>query len=359
MAGGRKFMFLFNKKMLAVSLTGLLILCAGCNRNVSIPKSENNGSINNEVAVNNAKLPEVNDDIAPSDDEKIEIKLGLVKNSASALGAAHLFINSEDNSAYERYTPVVYNSYNELYTAFINGEIAVAVLPPDKAAMCYSNVNCYVTAVTGGSNYYIAENGNTVNDIVDLNGKTITVSKEDTMAESVLNVIANSNNINVAYNRVDTNAQLISGLKDGSIDFALTQEPYLSQVTGDNIRSALDLYDFWMDVVKEELVTSCLIVNKNFVSEEAIPFQFFMKDFAASASIAKRNTEETAKGANKFVLIDDVNTSKAAIPGCGIMFKTGGEMKKMLTAFYKYVAADNADILGGYVPDDAFYFVKE
>lgn len=359
MASGRKFMFLFNKKMLAISLTGLLILCTACNRNFSTQESENNGSINNEVAVNNAKIPEVNDDIAPSDDEKIEIKLGLVKNSASVLGAVHLFINSEDNSAYEKYTPIVYNSYDELYEDFNNGEIAIAVLPPDKAAQCYTNVNCYVTAVTGGSNYYIAEKGNTVNDIADLNGKTITLSKEDTMAESVLNIIAESNNISVEYNRVDNNAQLISGLKDCSIDFALIQEPYLSQVTGDNIRSALDLYDFWMDAVKEELVTSCLIVNKNFVSEEAVPFQFFMKDYAASASMAKRNTEETAKGANKFALIDDVNASKAAIPGCGIMFKTGSEMKNMLAAFYKNVADNNAYIIGGYVPDDDFYFIKE
>lgn len=352
-------MFLFNKKMLAISLTALLILCTACNRNAAIPDSENNDSINNEVAVNNAKLPEVNDDMAPSDDEKIEIKLGLVKNSASALGAAHLFVNSEDNSAYEKYTPIVYNSYDELYTAFNNGEIAVAVLPPDKAAKCYTNVNCYVTAVTGGSNYYIAERGNTVKDIADLNGKTITLSKEDTMAESILNIIIRSNNISVVYNWVDTNTQLINGLKDGSIDFAITQEPYLSLVTGDNIRSALDLYDSWMDIVKEELVTSCLVVNKNFVAEEAVPFQFFMKDYAASASMAKRNTEETAECANKFALIDDVNASKAAIPGCGIMFKTGSEMKNMLAAFYKNVAENNADILGGYVPDDNFYFVKE
>lgn len=349
-------MFLFKKKILAVSLAALSVFCTACN---GTAQNTDEGGFDNNVAVSNAKLPEVNEDMAPSDADKIEIKIGLVKNSASTLGAAHLFANSEDNSAYEKYTPVVYNSWDELYNAFINGEIGVAVLPTDKAALAYASVNCYVTAVTGGSNYYIAENGNSVNDIADINGKTITVSKEDTMVDTVLNIVASNNNVNVTYNWVDSNEELVSGLKNGTISLALTQEPYLSRVTGDKVRSAVDLYDFWNDAVGEELVTSCLIVNKNFVSEQSVAFKFFMKDYSASAAIAKRNTEETAQCANKFALIDDADASKAAVPGCGVTFKTGSEMKAMLTAFYNSVAENNADILGGQVPDEDFYFVEE
>lgn len=356
MAGGRKFMFLFKKKILAVSLAVLSVFCSACSETTQNTQ-ENNFKSN--TSVNNTDLPEVNDDMAPSEEEKIEIKVGLVKNSASTLGAAHLFINSEDNSAYEKYTPVIYNSVDELYNAFNNGEIGAAVMPPDKAALAYSNVNCYVSAVTGGSNYYIAENGTAVSDIADINGKTITVSKEDTMADSVLNIIAENNNIAVNYNWVQTNADVVAGLKDGSVTLALIQEPYLSQVAGDKVRSAVDLYDFWMDAVEQELVTSCLVVNKNFVSEQSVAYQFFIKDYSASASIAKHNTEETAKGASKFALIDDVSAGKAAIPGCGVTFKTNAEMKEMLTAFYNAVAQSNADIIGGQVPDDDFYFVSK
>ncbi len=350
-------MLLNKNKILAISLTVLSLSFAACNGTTN--QSTDADSFDNNVAVNNPQLPDVNEDMAPNDENKIEIKIGLVKNSASTLGAVHLFVNSEDNSAYEKYTPVVYNSNEELYNAFNNGEIGVAVLPPDKAALAYSNVNCYVTAVTGGSNYYIAENGTTVNDIADINGKTITISNEDTMADTVLNIIAAYNNISVSYNKVESNSDLISGLKDGTISLALTQEPYLSQVTDNNVRSAVDLYDFWNDAVGEELVTSCLIVNKNFVSEQPVAFQFFMKDYSASASIAKRNTEETSNSANKFALIDDSNSSKAAIPGCGVTFKTNEGMKTMLTAFYNAVIKINPDILNGRVPDDDFYFIEK
>lgn len=358
MAGGRKNMFLFRKKILAVTLAALAVLCVACS-NTDTTQNTDENSYDSNVAVNNARLPEVDDDIVPSDAEKIEIEIGLVKNSASTLGAAHLFKNSEDNSAYEKYTPVIYNSCDELYNAFSNGEISVAVLPPDKAALAYSNISCYVTAVTGGCNYYIAENGTSIRDIADINGKTITVSKEDTMADTVLNIVAAYNNVDINYNWVDSNTELVSGLKDGTIGLALTQEPYLSQATGDNVRSAIDLYDLWNDAVDEELITSCLIVNKNFVSEQAVPFQFFMRDYSASAAIARRNTEETAQSANKFALVDDVGASKAAIPGCGVTFKSGNEMKTILTTFYNVIAENNADILGGQIPDDNFYFVKE
>lgn len=349
-------MFLFRKKILAVSLAVLTLICTACSSNEA--EKEDNNNFSNDVAVNNVDVPEVNDDMAPSDSEKIEIKVGLVKNSASALGAVHLFTNSEDNSAYEKYTPVVYNTVDELAEAFNKGELGTAVLPPDKAAMCYLKSNCYVAAVTGGSNYYIAENGGTINTITDLKDKTVTVSKEDSAAQSVLNVVTKINGVSVTYNQVNTNADLVKGIKDGSVKLALIQEPYLSQVTSDTVRSAVDLYDFWNDAVSQELVTSCLIVNKNFVSEQAVAFGFFLKDYAAASSMAKRNTEETAKSANKFALADDVDACKAAVPGCGVTFKTGTEMKDMLSAYYNQIASNDVQIIGGQVPDEDFYLVQ-
>ena len=359
MVSGRIFMYL-NKKLLAISLAAISILCAACNKTT---ENQNNTTENTNtkgnVAVDNAILPEVNDDMAPTDEEKIDISIGLVKNSAPALGAVHLFVNSNNNSAYEKYTPVVYNTSDELLNAFSSGEINAAVLPSDKAAKCYETTGCYVTAVTTGCNYYIAENGSTVSDIPDLNGKTITVSAEDTMAQSILNIIAKYNNITVNYAAANTTEQLINGLKDGSINLALIQEPYLSRATSENVRSAIDLYDYWNDASDTELVTSCLVVNKNFVSENSIAFQFFMKDYQASAPMAKRAAAETAQSAGEFALVDDVNSSKAAIPGCGITFKTNEEMKTMLQNFYNIIAAENTEILGGQVPQDDFYFINE
>ena len=44
---------------------------------------------------------------------------------------------------------------------------------------------------------------------------------------------------------------------------------------------------------------------------------------------------------------------------CGVMFKTGEDMKSMLTEFYNIIAQNNADILGGQVPGNDFYFSNE
>lgn len=352
-------MFL-NRKLLAASVAALSIMCVACNNSTSDSSETTTQSTGGgNVVVNNAILPEANEDMAPSDEEKIDIKIGLVKNSASALGAVHLFTNSADNSAYEKYTPAVYNTAAELESAFEANEVSVAVLPSDIAAKCYENTGCAVTAITTNCNYYIAENGNTINDIQDLNGKTIAVSEEDTLAQTVLNVIAKYNNINVNYTTLDTNEQLIAGLNDGSISIALTQEPYLSRATAGNVRSALDLYDHWNDAADTELVTSCLVVNKNFISEYSVPFQFFMKDYSASSPMAKRNTEETSVSAGEFSLTDNVDASKAAIPGCGITFTTDKDMKADLQAFYNVIYAEDPNVLGGHLPDDDFYFINE
>ncbi len=353
-------MLLNKKNLLAVLLTTLSVVCTACTTTTEEPADTADNTNNGNVAVDNAILPEINDEMAPTDEEKININIGLIKNSPEALGSVYLFINSDDNSAYEKYTPAVYNTAEELSAAFNAGEIYAAVVPADKAALCYFESNCYVTAITTNCNYYIAENGQSVNDIPDLNGKTITVSAEDTMAQSILNIIADYNEISVSYNVVNTNNDLINGLKDGTISLALTQEPYLSQAAAnDNLRSALDLYDYWNDAVDTDLATSCLIVNKNFVSENAIAFQFFMRDYSSAASLARRNAEVTAQSAGEYALIDDVAASKSAIPGCGIIFKTNDDMKSTLTSLYNVIAENNIDILGGHIPGDDFYFIQD
>ena len=156
-------MFVNKKFILTYSLAVLSLFAVGCNK----PKQD---EINPNIAIT-GETPIVNDDIAPSDKEKLNIEIGIIKNSASALGATSLFKNSEDNSSYENYSPVIFNTNEELKNAFINGEVNVAILPPDVAYEAYNNKDCYILAVTNGCNYYIAENGNTIQNISDLANK--------------------------------------------------------------------------------------------------------------------------------------------------------------------------------------------
>ena len=79
----------------------------------------------------------------------------------------------------------------------------------------------------------------------------------------------------------------------------------------------------------------------------------------AAAQIAKRDSQETAEAANKFALADNIDACKAAVPGCGVIFKTGTDMKKMMGNFYKAVGESNSDILGGNMPDDGLYHIDE
>ncbi len=330
-------------------MAAITIFCASCSNAVQ----ENPG----DTIVSIGTTPPSGSEA--TENQKTEVKMGLIKNSAAALGATPLFINTENDTAYEKYMPVVYDNADELMTAFMNDEVDMAVMPPDKALLSYHTIPCQAAAVTCGSNYYIAENGSDIHDISDLNGKEITVSAEDDMADTVFNIIAEHNNINVTYNWVDTNQQLIDGLKNGSIGLALTQEPYLSYVTGGNVRSALDLYDYWYEITDCELVTDCLVVKKDFISGHYNAFLNMLKDYNAAAQIAKRDAQETAEAANKFALTDNIDACKAAVPGCGMIFKTGTDMKKMMDSFYKEVGESNSDILGGNSPDEAFYHIDE
>lgn len=353
---------MFYKKAIAFSVAAALVLVSGCTstdngNEIVVPQGEavSNGDI---TVINGGNLDE-----PPTEEERITINIGLY-SGASALSSAHLLDNSKKGVSYENYSSKVYTSVKDIETAFDNGEIVAAAIPLNEAAKLYNtNSGKYKVAMINSLfNYCIAQNGSVVTtDITSLSGKTITVAEDDNIGRVVLNKLIEDYDISgCSITTVENVEAIITGLADGSIQLALTQEPYLStaSVKNPNINMGIDLYDSWFEMDNVDIVTGCLVVANDFIVTNEKAFVYFLKDYEASVILTKKNIDETAQLAEEFGLTDSSSSAKSGIPGCSIIAKKNNDMKALASEYFNFVSSVDVSAIGGKTPAIDFYYTE-
>ncbi len=351
---------MFYKKAIAFSVAAALILTSGCsfsNKDEEIVVPQGESVSNGDITVINGE----NMDEPPTEEEKITINIGLYEG-ASALGAAHLLDNSDKDVSYEYYSGTAYSSISELTAALENGDVQAAAMPLNEAAKIYNNNGggYKIAMINSLFNYCIAQNGNALsNDIAELAGKTVVVAADDSIGKIVIDKLISDYSIEgCSVTTVDSSEALMSGLADGSIQYGLTQEPYMSTLSANNanVTMGIDLYDSWFDAGNVDIVTGCLVASDTFITTNAKAFVYFLKDYEASVILAKKNLDETAQLSEKYGLIDSADSAKAGIPGCGIMAKKNNDMANLASEFFNFVASVDVSAIGGKTPGVDFYY---
>ncbi len=353
---------MFYKKVIAFSIAAALIFASGCTSNDNgdvkvVPQGEavSNGDI---TIINGENLDE-----PPTEEEKININIGLY-NGASALSAAHLLDNSEKGVSYENYSSNLYTSVKDIETAFEKGEIVAAAMPFNEAAKLYntSSKEYKVAMINSLFNYCIAQNGSSItSDIASLENKTITVAENDSIGKIVLNKLIKDYDIsNCNITTVADINDITSGLADGSINLALTQEPYIStaSVKNPNVTMGIDLYDLWFEKGNVDIVTGCLVVSNDFIKSNEKAFVYFLKDYDASVILSKKNIDDTAQLAAKFGLTDSAASAKSGIPGCGITAKKNNDMTELASEYFNFINSVDVSAIGGKIPASNFYYTE-
>lgn len=354
---------MFYKRAIAFSVAAALMLvgCSKTGSNNEAPASESETALSGEITVYEA----TDLDVAPTEEEKITINIGLYEGAAS-LGAAHLLENSTNGIAYENYNPTVYSSDNEIISALEDGKVVAAVLPLNTAARLYNRgERKYKLAMLSSFfNYCIAQNGNILskeNDITSLIGKDIAIAEDDVIGKIVIEKIIKDYNIeNCNIKTVATREDLVNGLKDNSIKLALIQEPYLSEATVANqaVTMGIDLYDSWYDKNDADIVTGALVVADNFINQNKKAFVYFLKDYDASVIITRKNIDESSQLAEKYKLSSSAAVAKSAIPGCSISTAKDNKMIESATKYFNLIGSLNPSALGGKIPARDFYYTE-
>ncbi len=236
------------------------------------------------------------------------------------------------------------------------GTADIATLPVSEAAKLYNETNGAIKllAVTGFGFYYVVENGEKIQSISDLKGKTVYAAYKGTAFEQAINYIFAQNGIDpekdirLEFKAADKEvAELTAG---GEAGICILPEPYVSKVLNNEktYRKALSFNDEW-DKISETPLAQCVIVArteyidanpdiiKEFIGFNKISVNYLITDtYGAPVFLNENGFCETA------LLATDL------IPSLNIRFVDGEDMKAAVSAVLTDVYAINVD--------DAFYY---
>ncbi len=294
-----------------------------------------------------------------------EMNVGVLKGP-TGIGASYLMDKSDKGETVNQYTFTLASQPTDLVGAFTQGELDVIALPTNVAASLYQKLNnqVQIVAINTLSVLYVLENGNTVNSIKDLEGKTIYANGQGANPEYILNYLLKSNgltpgeNVNVEFKTPDEILAIMTTETEED-NVCMLPVPYVTTVLmkNANCRIAVDLAEAWNEVTDEgEITTGCLVVRREYAEANPDAMKTFLAEYKESTEYVVANPKEVSELVANYEITGSAAIAEAAIPQCNIVCITGEDMQPALEGYYKVLFDADPTSIGGAIPDEGFYF---
>lgn len=326
-----------SKKIMAVTLTLLMVLgmLAGCGGNDSdVPETVT------EI-VNVAAL-----------------------NGPTGMGMVQLMDMTD------KYALETYQSPTDVTAKLINGEVDVAALPSNMAAVLYNKTEGQIAAVSPIALGVLHILGNNV-DITEpsqLKGQTIVASGQGGTPEYVLQKVVEAaglklyEDVQVEWlaNHAEVNTKLLT--EDGTL--AMIPEPFVSTALAagkEGVAEVFDMNTLWKDATGQELPMGVLVARKAFVEERADDLKVLLNDLQSSVDFVNGSPADASQLIVEKGFIGKAEIAEAAIPNCHIVLYSGdkaSEGSEILKTFNQTLFEMNPQAVGGKLPADDLYYAE-
>ena len=295
--------------------------------------------------------------LAPAAGMAEPLRVGALKGP-TAMGLVKLM---EDSEGGEDYLFTLAASPDTLIPGLLQGEIDLACIPANLAAILYANTDGAVRAVNINTLgvLYLLERGEGVRQLSDLKGRTIYASGKASTPEYVLShllALAGVTDVNVEWK--SEHAEALVALMNDPAGVAMLPQPFatLALEKSPDIRVAADLNREWEAFSGGVLITGVTVARKELTEGNTVALDRFLSDHQDSVRFVSGNTSRAAALIGKYGILN-AQTAEKALPYCAVAFVQGHEMKEMLDAFYQVLFRQNPASTGGRIPDDALYYV--
>ena len=284
----------------------------------------------------------------------------------TALGLLGLMDAAENGETQGIYEFTLLGSPDEVPPLLIRGDVDVAAVPGNLAAVLYNQLDGDVVAlaiVTLGVLHIVDTTGE-INSVEDLRNRTILVHGQGATPEFALNYVLTHNGltpgVDVTIDFRAEHAEVAALLETGQGEIALLPEPFVSTVLAriDGLRIALDLTEEWNRVQPEYgLIMSVVVARRQFVEENPEAVRTLMREYENSINYVLGNISSAAQLAVDFGIIPNVAIAEAALPRTHVVFIYGEAMRQNLVGFYGVLYRENPMTVGGRVPGGEFFFI--
>ena len=303
--------------------------------------------------------------IISSEIPKTKVNVAVLKGP-TALGMLKLMDDNNRGVATNDYKFEAFSAPDQIVPNIVNKSIDIAAVPTNLAATLYKKTekNVSIIAVNTLGVLSIVVNGEKVESISDLKGKTIYATGKGSTPEYALNYILEKNGLKVGEDVTveykGEHAELATLVASGEAKIAMLPEPFVTQVTSknDKVKIALDLSSEWEKIGEgSQLVMGCIIVRNDFLKDNKAAVDAFLNEYYSSTYSAREEIEDTAELAGKFSIMDAAVVAKA-LPSCNIVYIDGEKMKNSVSKYLNVLYTANPTSIGGAIPGDDFYYAK-
>ena len=305
--------------------------------------------------------------------EEVKVEASVVAKVTALKGPTGMglvkMISDENSKEEKGYEFNIANSVDEITPKIVNKEIDIAAVPANLASVLYNNTNGEVVtlAINTLGVLYVVENGNSINSVEDLKGKTIYSSGKGAIPEYSFNYILEQNgidpNTDVTVEYKSEHTECLAALLNDEDGVAVLPQPFVTTALSknENLRIALDLTKEWEALENNNgstLITGVVVARKEFVDEYPQKVASFLEEYKKSVDFTNNNLDEAAKLIEENGIVPEA-VAKKAVPYCNIVLIDGEDMKEKLSGYLQVLYDANPKSVGGKIPDEAFYYIQE
>lgn len=311
------------------------------------------------------KEPVPEQQITPEYSEKYTVRAGFLKGP-TGIGAAYMMDNAANGECENNYEFTLEADPSAINAAIISGSLDIAAVPTNVAAVLYNKTGggVQIAAINTMNVLYLLENGDSINNINDLAGKTVYTTGQGANPEYVLSYILRANGLEPGRDVIiefGDGAEIAAKMAAGDIDICMLPVPNATSVLikNENVRMALDIGEEWDKVSPDgsKLTQGCIVVRTELENRDEVIARF-LRDYEASISFMSdgNNIEKAAALTEQYEIVGSAAIAKKAIPQSGLVFIAGNdEIAAVIDGYYKVLFDADPASIGGVMPDDAIY----
>lgn len=270
----------------------------------------------------------------------------------------------------DKYDVATFQAPTDVTGKVISGEVDVAAVPSNLAAVLYNKTQGQIVAVSpiALGVLHVLGNDAEVAEVKDLAGKTIVASGQGGTPEYALQKVLEHAGLKI-YEDVQVewlanHAEVNTKLQTQAGTIAMLPEPFVSTAlsTGNAAVSTIfDMNTLWTEATGQGFPMGVLIAQKTFVEERGDDLKVLLNDLADSVAFVNEATDEAAALIVEKGFIGKAEIAKAAIPGCNIVLYMGEEGTQLgasiLRTFNQTLFEMAPSSVGGKVPGEDLYYV--
>lgn len=304
-----------------------------------------------------------------------------VLSGPTGIGAVGLMEANDAGETVNRYNFTVTAANDDVVAGLASGEFDIAAVATNVAANLYNKTSgaVQICALNTYGVLYILENGESINSIQDLAGKTIYATGQGANPEYVLKYIMEENGLYAVYpSDIDPDTgdapaldpdytvefmdseSLVAGMASGEYEVCMLPVPAVTSVMMQNsdVRIALDLTEEWNNVTDEGVLTmGSIVVRTEFAQENPEAVKAFLEEYAASIATVQNDVAHAAELCESYGIVAKAAVAAKAIPDCNLCCITGADIQSAIEPYYNVLFNANPNAIGGALPGEDFYFV--